>query len=63
LARNEIALLGSAWGTRAELHIVLDRIARRVVRPRVASHPLDQILTWVDRLRNGEVEGRIALVP
>ncbi|MCX7623968.1 MAG: zinc-binding dehydrogenase [Thermomicrobium sp.] len=62
-ARNELAVLGSAWGTREELATVLDLIARGVVRPRVETHPLVEILTWVERLRAGTVEGRVALVP
>jgi propanol-preferring alcohol dehydrogenase len=60
---EEIAVLGSFWGTRQELATVLDLIARGIVRPRVTTHPLDEILTWVERLRAGEVEGRIAFVP
>ncbi|MCX2728043.1 zinc-binding dehydrogenase [Thermomicrobium sp. 4228-Ro] len=60
---EEIAVLGSFWGTRAELATVLDVIARGLVRPRVETHPLEEILTWVERLRAGEVESRVALVP
>ncbi|MCX7623969.1 MAG: zinc-binding dehydrogenase [Thermomicrobium sp.] len=60
---EEIAVLGSFWGTRLELATVLDLIARGIVRPRVETHPLDEILTWVERLRAGAVEGRVAFVP
>lgn len=60
---EEIAVLGSFWGTRLELATVLDLIARRIVRPHVETRPLEEILTWVERLRAGEVEGRMALVP
>jgi propanol-preferring alcohol dehydrogenase len=60
---DEIAVLGSFWGTRQELATVLDLIARGIIRPRVETHPLDEILTWVERLRAGEVESRVALVP
>ena len=60
---DEIAILGSFWGTRQELATVLDLIARGIIRPRVETHPLDEILTWVERLRAGEVESRVALVP
>jgi len=60
---DEVAVLGSFWGTRAELATVLDLIARGIVRPRVETHPLDEILSWVERLRAGQVEGRIVLLP
>ncbi len=62
-ARNEVAILGSAWGTCEELATVLDLIARGIIRPRVETYPLEEILTWVERLRAGTVESRIALVP
>ncbi len=60
---DEIAVLGSFWGTKRELATVLDLIARGIVRPRVETHPLEEILTWVERLRAGQVESRVALVP
>ncbi len=60
---DEVAILGSSWGTRAELATVLDLIARGILRPPVETHPLDEILTWVQRLREGAVEHRVALVP
>jgi len=60
---DEVAILGSFWGTRAELATVLDLIARGIVRPRVETHPLDEILSCVERLRAGQVEGRIVLLP
>uniref|UniRef100_A0A7C5RTK6 alcohol dehydrogenase n=1 Tax=Thermomicrobium roseum TaxID=500 RepID=A0A7C5RTK6_THERO len=63
IVADEIAVLGSFWGTRQELAIVLDLIARGILRPRVETHPLDQIEEWMERLRRGDVESRVALVP
>lgn len=63
IVADEVAVLGSFWGTRAELATVLDLVARGIVRPLVETHPLDEIVTWVQRLREGQVEHRIALVP
>jgi propanol-preferring alcohol dehydrogenase len=60
---DEVAILGSFWGTRAELATVLDLIGRGSLRPPVETHPLDEILTWAQRLREGAVEHRVALVP
>lgn len=60
---EEIAVLGSFWGTRQELATVLDLIARGIIRPRVETQPLEEIAEWVERLRHGEVQGRVALVP
>lgn len=60
---DEVAILGSSWGTRAELATVLDLIGRGILRPPVETHPLDEILAWVQRLREGAVEHRVALVP
>lgn len=60
---DEVAILGSFWGTREELATVLDLIGRGILRPPVETHPLDEILTWVQRLREGAVEHRVALVP
>jgi propanol-preferring alcohol dehydrogenase len=63
LVADEVAILGSFWGTRAELVTVLDLVDRGMLRPPVETHPLDELLTWVQRLREGTVEHRIALVP
>jgi len=63
LIADEVAVLGSFWGTRQELATVLDLIARGLIRPQVEPHPLDEIGQWVERLRAGEVTSRVALVP
>ena len=59
----ETALLGSYWGTREELVECLDMIATGKVVPIVESHPLDTVNEQVDRLRAGQVLGRVVLVP
>lgn len=60
---QQIATLGSFWGTSQELREILDLIARGSLRPLVTTAALDDVNDVLDRLREGRVEGRIALVP
>jgi propanol-preferring alcohol dehydrogenase len=60
---NQIATLGSFWGASRELAEILDHIARGAIRPIVATEPLDTVNDVLERLRRGQVEGRIALTP
>jgi propanol-preferring alcohol dehydrogenase len=60
---NQIATLGSFWGTSQELREVLDLIARGALRPPVSTAPLSAVNDVLDRLRRGEVDGRVALLP
>ncbi len=60
---SQIATLGSFWGTSQELREVLAFIARGALRPAVSTAPLAAVNEVLARLRRGEVEGRIALVP
>jgi propanol-preferring alcohol dehydrogenase len=60
---QQIAAQGSFWGTSQELREVLDLIARGAIRPPVHTEPLGAVNDVLDRLRRGEVAGRVALVP
>ncbi len=60
---QQIATLGSFWGTSQELREILDLIARGAISPPVTAEPMRDVNAVLDRLRRGEVEGRIALVP
>jgi alcohol dehydrogenase, propanol-preferring len=60
---QQIAMRGSFWGTSQELREVLNLIARGALCPLVSTEPLDAVTEVLDRLRRGEVQGRIALVP
>jgi propanol-preferring alcohol dehydrogenase len=60
---HQIATLGSFWGTSQELREVLALIARGTLRPPVSTAPLAAVNEVMERLRRGEVEGRVALVP
>lgn len=63
LAVDETAVLGSFWGSHDELRAVLALVAAGRVRPVVEVHPLDDLPAQVERLRRGEVLGRVALTP
>ena len=60
---HQIAVLGSYWGTALELAQVLRLIAEGRLVPDVETHPLAEVNEWVERLREGEVRSRVALVP
>ncbi len=60
----EARFMSSFWGTRAEMDDLLD-LARRepsIIRP-VETLPLDDAQIAHDRLRAGQVRGRIVLIP
>jgi len=60
---QQIATLGSFWGTSQELREVLDLIARGALSPLVTTEPLAFVNDVLERLRHGSVDGRIALTP
>ena len=60
---QQIATLGSFWGTSQELREVLDLIARGALSPLVRTEPLAAVNDVLERLRHGSVEGRIVLTP
>lgn len=63
LAIAETAVLGAFWGTADELREVLDLLASGAVRPVLEAFPLDEVNRHVERLRRGEVVGRVVLHP
>lgn len=58
---NAITVRGSIVGTRLDLQESLDFAARGQVRATVSSAPLDDINTVFDRMRAGDIEGRVVL--
>ncbi|MDF2493257.1 alcohol dehydrogenase AdhP [Sphingomonas sp.] len=60
---KRITLRGSIVGTRRDLSEALAFATEGKVRPTVASAPLDQVNDVLDRLRQGKIEGRMALIP
>lgn len=60
---QQIAVLGSFWGTSQELREVLALIAQGRLSPPVTTEPLEHLPAVLDRLKRGAVEGRIALTP
>ncbi len=60
---QEVALLGAFWGTEEELRSCLDLLAEGAIRPVFETAPLDTVNEQIDRLRNGRIAGRVALVP
>jgi propanol-preferring alcohol dehydrogenase len=63
MAAGEVRIQASAVGTRQDLKDVLAMAAAGQVRCRTASYPLAQANEVLDRLREGQVSGRIALSP
>jgi propanol-preferring alcohol dehydrogenase len=59
----EIEVQGSFWGTSWELREVLQLIVEGKLSPLVETFPLSQINSCLDKLRQSQVGGRIAIVP
>jgi propanol-preferring alcohol dehydrogenase len=62
LAR-EAHVTTSVWGSRSDLAAVLDLARRGELDWDVEPLPLDRVNEALDRLRRGDVAGRLALVP
>jgi propanol-preferring alcohol dehydrogenase len=63
MAAGEVRIQASAVGTRQDLKNILAMAAAGQVRCNTAAHPLAQANEVLERLRKGQVSGRIALVP
>jgi propanol-preferring alcohol dehydrogenase len=63
MAATEVRIQASSVGTREDLQEVLALAAARKVHCQTATRPLDQINEVLEELRNGQVSGRIVLVP
>jgi propanol-preferring alcohol dehydrogenase len=60
---HEATYTSSIWGSLAELREVLDLARRGEVRCTVEALPLSEAAQAFDRLRSGDVRGRLVLVP
>ena len=58
---SETVLTSSIWGSLAELHELLDFVRREGVAHLVETMPLDDAQEALDRLRRGEIRGRVVL--
>jgi alcohol dehydrogenase, propanol-preferring len=63
MAAMEIRIQASSVGTREDLGEVLAMCAAGKVRCKTATRPLAQVNEVLEQLRNGQVSGRIVLVP
>ena len=63
MAAGEVRIQASAVGTRQDLKDILAMAAKGQVRCSTAAYPLEQANEVLDRLRKGQVSGRIALTP
>jgi propanol-preferring alcohol dehydrogenase len=64
LVLNEITLLGSRNGSRADARAALDAVGRGLVKPLVMEHvSLDEVNSGLELLRTGAVLGRIVVHP
>jgi 2-desacetyl-2-hydroxyethyl bacteriochlorophyllide A dehydrogenase len=55
--------IGSGGGTSDDVLAVMDLIEREKVKPLVSTISFDEIAKGIDRLRRGEVQGRLVAVP
>lgn len=58
---QEVAILGSFWGSRQEVVEILDLISAGKLDPVYETHDIETITDQVHRLENGEVAGRVVL--
>jgi len=58
---SETVLTSSIWGSLAELHELLDFVRREGVAHMVETLPLDSAQEALDRLRRGDIRGRVVL--
>src|ERR1700675_3357457 len=63
MAATEVRIQASSVGTRGDLEEVLALGAAGKVRCQTATRPLAQVNEVLEQLRNGQVSGRIVLVP
>jgi propanol-preferring alcohol dehydrogenase len=61
MAAKEVRIHASAVGTRQDLHEVLALAGQGKIHCRVATHPLSDVNLVLDRLRQGQVSGRMVL--
>ncbi|MFE3142861.1 zinc-binding dehydrogenase [Streptomyces scopuliridis] len=61
---KEITLVGASNGEKSECEAVLDLIAQDKISSRIVQITFEQIPEYLDRLRNGQVDGRaVAVTP
>ena len=63
MAALEVRIQASAVGTREDLRAVLEMAVEGKVRCHTATRPLLQVNEVLQQLRNGQVSGRLVLVP
>lgn len=56
-----LTIRGSLVGTRQDMAEALDFFARGLVKPTVAECGLDDVNDVLERMRNGKIDGRIAI--
>ncbi|PYT81888.1 MAG: zinc-dependent alcohol dehydrogenase [Acidobacteria bacterium] len=61
MAAKEVRIQASAVGTRADLREVLALAGEGRIRCHVTAHPLSDVNLVIDRLRQGQVSGRVVL--
>ncbi|KAK6204530.1 1-phenyl-1, 2-ethanediol dehydrogenase [Scheffersomyces amazonensis] len=63
LALREINIYGSFWGTSQDLAECFALAAQGKVKPQVHTVSLKELPTYIEKLRNGQYEGRVVLIP
>lgn len=63
LALREIRVLGSFWGTSNDITECYDLVKQGKIHPKVTSFPLKELPECIEKLKKGDVSGRMVLIP
>lgn len=63
LALREIRVLGSFWGTSNDLVECYELVRQGKIHPKVTTFPLKQLPECIEKLKKGDVSGRMVLIP
>jgi alcohol dehydrogenase, propanol-preferring len=59
----EVSIQTTYWGSRPELHEVLNLGARNLIRPKIRTYPLEEAREAYRAMETGQFEGRAVIVP
>lgn len=63
LALREVRVLGSFWGTSNDLAECYHIAGKGLIKPKTTTLPLRQLDVAIEKLKKGEVSGRLVLIP
>uniref|UniRef100_A0A0L0NX94 Secondary alcohol dehydrogenase n=1 Tax=Candidozyma auris TaxID=498019 RepID=A0A0L0NX94_CANAR len=63
LALREVRVLGSFWGTSNDITECYELVKEGKIHPKVTTFPLKELPECIERLKRGDVSGRMVLIP